>query len=243
MSLDPDAVRRIRARELLEQVEVLCDRIDSTHSEVSMAVRSRIAALKCRLCWCDGCYSLRRRQLLLDWVIRGIAELILRMVETLFCIHGAAARRNRYDARPNHPLPKTGSWAFADSPCEGRGRFRIVSVPGGNGQTGGKYPAPSESCRQTRHAGFPFFRSSPCGAAAGPVGPPGGKPAGRTRNPCRCARLAPGVGVQREGVSLARIGRFLERGLEVAREARGRKSSSLSLLLAAQARRHEATGS
>lgn len=172
MSLDPDAVRAIRARELLDSLNDFCTLLDSTHPGVSSAMRQRIAALKHRLTWCDECYSLRRRQLLLQWVIRSVAKTMLRIMETSFCVFRATGegRRYSYDSWTSNPSPATGTWAVAGPVGERRLDIPVVSVAARRRSPRGEYCAAPRISRSLGVSIFPVARARNCWHFGGPRG-------------------------------------------------------------------------
>src|SRR5918996_3021875 len=82
---DPHAVAKVRARQLLEQLESLLRAMHATGAGVSRADIELVARLTHRLSWCSHSYSRRRSIALLAWILRQVGELLIRVVETTSC--------------------------------------------------------------------------------------------------------------------------------------------------------------
>lgn len=89
---DPHAVAKIRARQLLEELEFLLRAMRATNAGVSEADLELVARLKHRLCWCSESYSRRRSVALLSWILKRAAELLIRVVETALYKRGVPQR-------------------------------------------------------------------------------------------------------------------------------------------------------
>src|SRR4051812_2864940 len=99
--MDPHAWAKIRTRESLESLERLAVLTGATNAEVSRAMLFDIARLKHRLTWCDGCCSRARSIKLWCWIVRAIAELLVKWMGTSSCTLFAVwkALRLTYDTR------------------------------------------------------------------------------------------------------------------------------------------------
>jgi len=82
---DPHAVARIRARALLDELEQLLLAMRATNTGVSASDIAVVRTLKRRLGWCEGCYYRYRSVAMLLWVLKKVAELVIRVVETSIC--------------------------------------------------------------------------------------------------------------------------------------------------------------
>ncbi len=103
MCLDPHAVAKIEARELLDRVERLLRSMEATSAGVSDAEFNKIAKFRRRLAWCDECCSRRRSKLILLWVVKRIGELLLNVIETSSCNQtGPMVPRKQYDTWTSH---------------------------------------------------------------------------------------------------------------------------------------------
>jgi len=77
--MDPHYWAKIRTRESLESLERFARSIEGTKAGVSnRAMLSELARLKRRLAWCDSSYSRDRSIKLWMWVVRCVAELLIR---------------------------------------------------------------------------------------------------------------------------------------------------------------------
>jgi len=91
VSLDPHAVAKIETKMALAQLELILVDLAHSNATASAAGLQELAVLKHRLHWCDECYSRHRSQLLLDWILKRAAELVLRLIEASFYQHSAAS--------------------------------------------------------------------------------------------------------------------------------------------------------
>jgi hypothetical protein len=89
MGIDPHAVARIHAREALEELEKHFIALADSNSNVSAAGLSRLAVLRRQLDRCTECHSRQRSIVLLMWVLREAAALVVRVIENLPRFHVA----------------------------------------------------------------------------------------------------------------------------------------------------------
>src|SRR4051794_13917136 len=106
--MDPHVWAKVRTRESLESLERLANLVGATNAEVSRAMLFEIARLKHRLEWCDSCYSRARSLLLWCWIVRAIAELLVKL-GTSHCRSLAllTAPRYLYDTWNDDQAPAT----------------------------------------------------------------------------------------------------------------------------------------
>ena len=89
MGIDPHAVARIHAREALDELERHFIALADSNSNVSAAGLSRLAVLRRQLERCTECHSRQRSIVLLMWVLREAAALVVRVIENLPRFHFA----------------------------------------------------------------------------------------------------------------------------------------------------------
>ncbi len=115
MCPDPRAVAMVEVRAALAGLESYLRHTATRKTEVSATWLERLAVLRTRLDWCSECYSRRRSRLLLARVIRELAELTIRVIETLPRVQSVVRwSRWRIDAvRRCHPNAAWGVRALA----------------------------------------------------------------------------------------------------------------------------------
>ena len=96
---DPHALAKIEMREALRCLEQILIAIAATNTGLSSAGLYQVARLRRRLEWCDLCYSRRRSQLLLMWIAKAAAELILQVMRPPVWYQLAAGFDNHIDMR------------------------------------------------------------------------------------------------------------------------------------------------
>ncbi len=126
--MDPHAWAKVRTRESLEALEQLANLIGATNAEVSRAMLLEVARLKHRLEWCDTCYSRARSIKLWCWVVRCMAELLIKWLGTSRCTVLAVltAPRFSYDSWNDHQTSATGETPVAAGPREASQHLRIL---------------------------------------------------------------------------------------------------------------------
>lgn len=120
MCIDPHAVAKIEVRTALEILERRFEAMAASDVEVSKAGLAQVARLKRLLVSCDSCYSRRRSEFVLRCVMRVLAEVVLRVIETSYCPLSATYRSPRltYDGRrSNSPFAEVG-WTLSSRACK-----------------------------------------------------------------------------------------------------------------------------
>lgn len=130
MGPDPHALAKIRIRELLEKLEGLFHKIAATNAEVSKAGLEELARLKRRLRWCDESYSRQRSSQLLDWIVRVVAQLIIRAIEASFCFQPAGAYPQGYidDSRQRNQDSQAHCGLFPKAVCPQTQNLAVLSL-------------------------------------------------------------------------------------------------------------------
>src|SRR4051794_8119595 len=102
MCLDPHAVAKIKTREALDCMERILVEMAATNTGLSSAGLVELARLKRRLEWCDESYSRHRSQILLVWIHRLFAELVIRVIGPSICLLVGCSRLTE----PHFPRPR-----------------------------------------------------------------------------------------------------------------------------------------
>lgn len=120
MCLDPQALAKIRARECLDRLGVLVAGLEANDAKVSKAAMLReLVRLRRLLNNANGSFSRQYSQVLLDLVIRGICEVIIRIVGTSFCLSPRAlVPIFKYDIWWRDQVPATVEGDVAGGPGE-----------------------------------------------------------------------------------------------------------------------------
>jgi hypothetical protein len=129
--MDPHCWAKIRTRESLESLEQFARSIDATNAGVSTrAMLLELARLKRRLEWCDSSYSRDRSIRLWMWVVRCVAELLIRWIEISRCLLTStrSALTLSYDSRTDNPASATVQKTVAGRTCAARTHIGFVPL-------------------------------------------------------------------------------------------------------------------
>lgn len=146
MCLDPHAVAKIEVRAALELLEARLEEIKASNVEVSGVVLTRIARLKRLLHSCDSCFSRRRSELLLMLIVRALAEIVFRLIETSNCSQLAALSLHRRidDCRTSDSSPPPFLRLIPSGTGVENGHLCVLSLAHRGGQAGAEYRSPAQ---------------------------------------------------------------------------------------------------
>jgi hypothetical protein len=116
MCLDPHAVAKIETRMMLDSLEQLLVDLANSNANASAAGLAELAVLRHRLSWCNECYSRHRSQLLLSWIQKRAADLVLRVIEASFYQQSASVfmRWSIGNAWSYNPIPANGGGLLSE---------------------------------------------------------------------------------------------------------------------------------
>lgn len=145
MCLDPHAVAKIEIRAALEVLEARLKEIEASNVEVSGVMLTRVARLKRLLHSCDSCFSRRRSEWLLKLIVRALAEIVFRMIETSNCSQLAATRPPRRidDCRPSYSAPPPFLRVVTDGTGFKNEYLGVLPLTRRGRQEGAEHPTPA----------------------------------------------------------------------------------------------------
>lgn len=145
---DPHALAKIEMRDALRCLEQILVAMAATNTGLSSAGLHQVARLKRRLEWCDECYSRRRSQLLLMWIAKVAAELVIQVMRPPLCLYFAAGpdamsgltQHIKYDNRIGYSSSAPGQWSDAEGLRAKGGHHSLVPLFNRERQEGAVYP-------------------------------------------------------------------------------------------------------
>lgn len=154
MCIDPHALAQIQVRESLDSLELILTEIAATDSGLSSVGLKELTRLRHRLDWCTECYSRRRSQLLLMWIVKNVAELVMRIImRPSFCsllaksvflyaryTKQAISQRKNNDIRIDDQIATPSSRINSERICRRTSNYPLLSIAARNGQERANYP-------------------------------------------------------------------------------------------------------